>query len=92
VIATLTMARPQTQIDFRIPHPLPIVDGDRAQLTELLTNLISNAIKYNDKPQKWVEISYLPISPSPHLPTSSLPTPHSLLPTPHSPLPQQFSF
>jgi two-component system, chemotaxis family, sensor kinase Cph1 len=27
---------------------------------EVFTNLIANAAKYNDKPQKWVEIGYLP--------------------------------
>ncbi|ARV57575.1 cyanobacterial phytochrome A [Nostocales cyanobacterium HT-58-2] len=56
VIATLTIARPQSEIEFRIPQPLPSVECDRAQVNELCTNLISNAIKYNDKAQKWVEI------------------------------------
>lgn len=58
-IATLTIARPQNATEFRIPRPLPLVECDRAQVTELFTNLISNALKYNDKPQKWVEIGYL---------------------------------
>ena len=35
---------------------LPCAWGDRAQLTEVMVNLISNAIKYNDKAEKWVEI------------------------------------
>jgi light-regulated signal transduction histidine kinase (bacteriophytochrome) len=56
VVSTLTITRPQNEIEFRIPKSLPNVSGDRAQLNELFTNLISNAIKYNDKPQKWVEI------------------------------------
>lgn len=60
VVATLTIARPQSGIDFRIPQPLPVIEGDRAQLTELLTNLISNAIKYNNKSEKWVEIGWIP--------------------------------
>lgn len=55
-IATLTIARPHSDIDFRIPQPLPTVACDRYQVQELFTNLISNAIKYNDKPQPWVEI------------------------------------
>lgn len=59
VIATLIMARPHSMIDFRIPQPLPVIEGDRAQITELLTNLISNAIKYNNKSEKWVEIGWL---------------------------------
>jgi light-regulated signal transduction histidine kinase (bacteriophytochrome) len=35
---------------------LPCTWGDRAQFTEVMVNLISNAIKYNDKAEKWVEI------------------------------------
>ncbi len=56
VIGTLTIARPQSEVEFRIPQPLKSVQCDRAQINELFSNLISNAIKYNDKPQKWVEI------------------------------------
>jgi light-regulated signal transduction histidine kinase (bacteriophytochrome) len=58
VIATLTITRPQSEIEFRIPRPLPCVKCDRAQVNELFTNLISNAIKYNDKPERWVEIGF----------------------------------
>ncbi|MBE9103558.1 hypothetical protein IQ229_00915 [Nostoc cf. edaphicum LEGE 07299] len=35
------------------------VQCDRAQINELFSNLISNAIKYNDKPEKWVEIGFI---------------------------------
>ncbi|MEH2135737.1 ATP-binding protein [Nostoc sp.] len=59
VIATLTIARPQSEVEFRIPQPLNNVQGDRAQINELFSNLISNAVKYNDKPQKWVEIGFI---------------------------------
>jgi two-component system, chemotaxis family, sensor kinase Cph1 len=59
VIATLTIARPQIEIEFRIPRPLPNIECDRAQMNELFTNLISNAIKYSDKAEKWVEIGFL---------------------------------
>ncbi|MEB3356836.1 MAG: ATP-binding protein [Synechococcales bacterium] len=58
VIATLTIAHPQSQIEFRIPQPLPEVECDRSQVTELYSNLISNAIKYNDKAEKWIEIGW----------------------------------
>ncbi|MBD2355965.1 GAF domain-containing protein [Tolypothrix sp. FACHB-123] len=58
-IATLTISRPQDQVDFRIPQTLPIVECDRAQVNEVFTNLIGNAMKYNDKPEKWVEIGFL---------------------------------
>ncbi len=46
-------------VDFRIPRPLPMVQCDRTQFNELFANLISNAIKYNDQAQKWVEIGYI---------------------------------
>jgi two-component system, chemotaxis family, sensor kinase Cph1 len=44
--------------DFRVPRPLPTVECDRIQINELFSNLISNAIKYNDNTEKWVEIGY----------------------------------
>nr|AXN94186.1 bacterial type cyanobacterial phytochrome [Leptolyngbya sp. PCC 7124] len=59
-IATLTMARPDLAVEFRIPRPLPTVTCDRNQVLELFTNLISNAIKYNRNAEKWVEIGVLP--------------------------------
>lgn len=59
VITTLTIARPQSEVEFRIPQPFESVQCDRDQINELFSNLISNAIKYNDKPQKWVEIGFI---------------------------------
>jgi chemotaxis family two-component system sensor kinase Cph1 len=59
VIATLTISRPQSEVEFRIPQPLESVECDRAQINELFSNLISNAIKYNDKPQKWLEVGFI---------------------------------
>jgi light-regulated signal transduction histidine kinase (bacteriophytochrome) len=41
-----------------IPRPLPPARGDRMRLVEVFTNLISNAIKYNDKKAKEVEIGF----------------------------------
>ena len=62
VIDTLEIARSQDDIEFRMPKPLPQVPCDRPQVTELFTNLISNALKYNDKAHKWVEIGTIPPS------------------------------
>ena len=44
--------------EIRVPRPLPCASVDRTLTVELLINLIANAIKYNDKAAKWVEISY----------------------------------
>jgi two-component system, chemotaxis family, sensor kinase Cph1 len=38
---------------------LPTIVGDRSQISELITNLVSNAIKYNDNPLKTIEIGCL---------------------------------
>jgi chemotaxis family two-component system sensor kinase Cph1 len=39
-----------------VPRPLPAVRGDRAQLGQLLANLVTNAAKYNAKPLKSIEV------------------------------------
>ena len=44
------------EIRLSIPDPLPIVTCDRPRITEVFRNLIANAVKYNDKPEKTVEI------------------------------------
>ncbi len=58
VISTLMITRPQSGVEFHVPKPLPHVECDLDQVNELFTNLISNAIKYNDKMQKCVEIGF----------------------------------
>jgi PAS domain S-box-containing protein len=46
----------ESQIDVRLPARLPVVHADRVRLGEIFNNLLANAIKYNDKIEKWVEI------------------------------------
>lgn len=58
-IDTLKISQPQKPIEFRLPQPLPTICCDRSQISELFTNLIGNAIKYNDKAEKWVEIGFI---------------------------------
>ena len=59
VAEALEVLRPRIEAqrsEIRIPAPLPIIPGDPTRLGEVFVNLISNAIKYNDKDAKWVEI------------------------------------
>ncbi|PCK09316.1 MAG: hypothetical protein COA42_04740 [Alteromonadaceae bacterium] len=46
------------EIELRQSQELPIVIGDPVLIGELFRNLITNAIKYNDKASKWIEIGY----------------------------------
>ena len=42
--------------EIRRSNRLGQANCDRVRIGEVFTNLISNAIKYNDKPKRWVEI------------------------------------
>ncbi|BAY81783.1 multi-sensor signal transduction histidine kinase [Calothrix parasitica NIES-267] len=46
-------------VDIRIPRKLPTIYCDTTQVSELFSNLISNALKYNDKTEKWIEIGFI---------------------------------
>ncbi|MGK7901269.1 MAG: ATP-binding protein [Hormoscilla sp.] len=58
VMEVISMSKVEENVEVRIPRPLPQVWGDRVMIEELLTNLIGNAIKYNNRAEKWVEIGY----------------------------------
>ena len=49
----------ESQVAVRMPRPLPAALCDRVRVREVFANLISNAAKYNDKPQRWMEIGYI---------------------------------
>ena len=62
VLEALRSRIAETGVEMRVPRPLPTtVLCDAIQVGEVLSNLISNATKYNDNPagQKWVEIGWL---------------------------------
>lgn len=48
----------EANAEIILPRPLPKVFADENRIGEVFSNLISNAIKYNDQPQKRVEIGY----------------------------------
>ncbi len=43
--------------ELRAASPLPKVWGDRDRIGQLLANLITNGVKYNEHPSKWVEVA-----------------------------------
>jgi light-regulated signal transduction histidine kinase (bacteriophytochrome) len=56
---TLELLAPRLQegqVEVRIPARLPVVQADRVRVGEIFNNLVANAVKYNDKTEKWVEI------------------------------------
>jgi signal transduction histidine kinase len=45
--------------EFVVPRPLPTVRCDRTRIREVLVNLLSNALKYTDRPLRRIEVGYL---------------------------------
>ena len=60
VLDSLRITVEEQGVEIRIPSPLPEVVCDRVRIGEVFENLIVNAVKYNDKPQKWIEIGLAP--------------------------------
>ncbi len=58
VVESLAVGLAEQGVEVRVPRPLPTVRCDRARVGEIFRNLVANAVKYNDKPRKWVEIGY----------------------------------
>ena len=56
VVDSLAITLKEEGVEVRVPRPLPKVRADRARVGEIFYNLVVNAMKYNDKPQKWIEI------------------------------------
>jgi light-regulated signal transduction histidine kinase (bacteriophytochrome) len=56
VITLFRMSHPESKLEVRCPQSLPIIHGDPMLLSEVFSNLLSNADKYNDKDNPWVEI------------------------------------
>jgi len=58
VLASLSVALRENQVEVRRPRPLPEERCDPVLVREVFANLIANAAKYNDRETKWVEVSY----------------------------------
>ena len=57
--STLDVLLAERNAHITIPKTLPTITCDKTRVTELFRNLITNAIKYNDSPDKMVEIGFL---------------------------------
>ncbi|MEM9541656.1 MAG: ATP-binding protein [Cyanobacteria bacterium P01_E01_bin.42] len=55
-IDVFRVSNPHNSIEVRLLHPFPAVRGDPILINEVFSNLITNACKYNDKADPWVEI------------------------------------
>jgi len=58
VVQTTKTRLDEGDVAVRIPRPLPMASCDAQCVEEVLQNLITNAAKYNDKPERWIEIGY----------------------------------
>jgi light-regulated signal transduction histidine kinase (bacteriophytochrome) len=57
-LESLQITLREEAVEVRAPRPLPTVRCDQVRVREVFHNLVTNAIKYNDKPHKWVEIGW----------------------------------
>jgi PAS domain S-box-containing protein len=56
VVDSLRISLQEQGVEVHICGRLPTIRCDRVRLAEVFRNLITNALKYNDKPHKWIEI------------------------------------
>jgi light-regulated signal transduction histidine kinase (bacteriophytochrome) len=52
----IDMVSPPENIAVTIENKLPVIVGEQTRVMQVFQNLISNAIKYMDKPEGWVKI------------------------------------
>ncbi len=60
IVETLEIRQRELGVEIRQPQPLPTIRCDGVRAGKVFRNLITNAMKYNDKPQKWIEIGCEP--------------------------------
>ncbi|MBE9143569.1 ATP-binding protein [Planktothrix mougeotii] len=72
IVDLFKMSYAADTINIVIPRPLPLIRGDKILIQEVLTNLISNGLKYNNQLIKSVEIGYLDPEPMIHEETQPL--------------------
>lgn len=58
VLDSIGIGLRESRVEVRIPRPLPVVRCDGVRVRELYYNLIVNSMKYNDKPERWIELGW----------------------------------
>ncbi|MGB3512663.1 MAG: ATP-binding protein [Microcoleaceae cyanobacterium] len=58
VTEVVRMSKPDESIEIQVMQNLPVIYGDKTLMQEVFSNLIHNAVKYNTKAEKIVEIGY----------------------------------
>lgn len=58
VLQIIDSFQPLDNCEIKILSPLPNIKGEKIRIEQVFQNLISNSIKYNDKPQGLIEISH----------------------------------
>jgi signal transduction histidine kinase len=58
ILDSLAISLREAKVEVRVPRPLPAVRADRVRVGEIFYNLIVNAMKYNDKAEKWIEVGW----------------------------------
>jgi two-component system, chemotaxis family, sensor kinase Cph1 len=71
----VSRANSEMEFEVRVPRSLPKIQGDQIMIQEVLTNLLSNALKYNDSALKVVEIGYVSPDERPPYALGLLPNP-----------------
>lgn len=58
VTLVIEQEKPPGQLSVSLPGQLPVLEGSRAAFRQIFSNLINNAIKYNDKEKGWIKVLY----------------------------------
>ncbi len=59
VLETLEIRLEEKGTAVHVPRPLPVVTCDMARVVEIFSNLVTNAMKYNDKVNPQIEIGFI---------------------------------
>ncbi len=56
VLTSLTEMIREKGVEIRRPQPFPAIPCDPVLTREVFANLIANAVKYNDRAERWIEV------------------------------------